>query len=78
MGNDRELSKEFILLFPYQITTRYFTTSTSATTSVANSKNNSKNYVCRYEVNTWKYTYLNSRLERFFKCMILAVFSFFF
>ena len=52
MGNDRELSKEFILLFPYQITTRYFTTSTSATTSVANSKNNSKNYVCRYEVNT--------------------------
>ena len=50
MGNEG-LSKEFILLFSYQITTRYFATSTSATTAAAN-KNNSNNYVCRYDVNT--------------------------
>lgn len=49
MGDEGELSQEFVLLFSYQMTTRYFTASASATTTAANNeKNKSNNYVCRY------------------------------
>lgn len=49
MGDEGELSQEFVLLFSYQMTTRYFTASASATTTAANKeKIKSNNYVCRY------------------------------